>query len=80
MIVLDTDTVDQAAWKIAAQVVGRRVPLRDARLVVRHDGQVLAGDLAVAESGIGPLDTVNVSWAWEDIDERARRTGAADVR
>ena len=30
VILLDTDTVDQAAWKIAAQVVGRRVPPRDA--------------------------------------------------
>jgi hypothetical protein len=59
----DTDTVDQAAWKIAAQVVGRRVPPRDAGLVVRLDGRVLPGDITVAASGICALDTVNVGWA-----------------
>jgi hypothetical protein len=61
----DTDTVDQAAWRIAAQVVGRRVPPRDAGLLVRLDGRVLPGDVAVAASGIRPLDTVDVSWAEE---------------
>ena len=42
VVVRDTDTVDQAARKVAAQVVGRRVPPRDAGLVVRHDGRVAA--------------------------------------
>jgi hypothetical protein len=59
----DTDTVDQAAQKVAAQVVGRRVSLRDAGLVVRHDGRVVPGDVTVAESGISALDMVNVGWA-----------------
>ena len=63
VVVRDTDTVDQAARKVAAQVVGRRVPLRDAGLVVRHDGQVVRGDATVAESGISALDIVNVGWA-----------------
>ena len=40
VVVRDTDTVDQAARKVAAQVVGRRVPPRDAGLVVRLDGWV----------------------------------------
>jgi len=63
VVVPDTDTMDQAARKVAAQVVGRRVPPRDAGLVVRHDGRVVPGDVTVAESGISALDIVNVGWA-----------------
>jgi toluene monooxygenase system protein B len=62
VLVLDTDTVDQAAGKVAAQVVGRRVPPRDAGLVVRVDGKVVPGDLTVAQAGIAPLDIVDVGW------------------
>jgi hypothetical protein len=63
VVVRDTDTVDQAARKVAAQVVGRRVPPRDAGLVVRLDGMAIPGDVTVAESGISALDVVNVGWA-----------------
>ena len=63
VVVLDTDTVEQAARKVAAQVVGRRVPPRDAGLVVRLDGRVVPGDVTVAESGISALDIVHVGWA-----------------
>ena len=63
VVVLDTDTVEEAARKVAAQVVGRRVSPRDAGLVVRHDGTVVPGDVTVAESGISALDIVNVGWA-----------------
>jgi hypothetical protein len=63
VLVLDTDTVEQAARKVAAQVVGRRVPARDAGLVVRHGGRVVPGDVTVAESGVCPLDVVYVGWA-----------------
>jgi toluene monooxygenase system protein B len=63
VVVRDTDTVDQAARKVAAQVVGRRVPPRDGGLVVRLDGMAVPGDVTVAESGISALDVVNVGWA-----------------
>jgi len=63
VLVLDTDTVDAAAQKVAAQVVGRRVAPRDAGLAVRHAGRAVPGDLTVAEAGIGPLDVVFVGWA-----------------
>ena len=63
VVVLDTDTVEEAAGKVAVQVVGRRVPPRDAGLVVRHGGAVVPGDVTVAESGISALDVVNVGWA-----------------
>src|SRR5215472_6278809 len=62
VLVLDTDTIDEAARKVAAQVVGRRVPPRDAGLVVRFDGKVVPGGITVAQSGISPLDIVSVSW------------------
>jgi len=58
----DTDTVEEAAGKVAAQVVGRRVPPRDGRLVVRLDGQVVPGNATVAESGISARDFINVGW------------------
>ena len=63
VVLLDTNTVDEAARKVAAQVVRRRVPPRDAGLVVRLDGRVVPGDVTVAESGISALDLVNVGWA-----------------
>ena len=63
VIVLDTDTVEEAASKVAAQVVGRRVAPRDAGLVVRHAGAVVPGGITVAESGISALDIVTVGWA-----------------
>jgi hypothetical protein len=62
VVIRDADTVTAAASKVAAQVVGRRVPPRDAGLVVRHDGRAIPGDVTVAESGICPLDTVHVGW------------------
>ncbi|HET9258307.1 MAG TPA: toluene-4-monooxygenase system B family protein [Pseudonocardiaceae bacterium] len=62
VVVLDTDTVADAARKVAAQVVGRRVPPREAGLVVRLEGRVVPGDVTVAESGISALDIVHVGW------------------
>jgi toluene monooxygenase system protein B len=63
VLVLDSDTVEEAARKVAAHVVGRRVPPRDCGLVVRFDGRVVPGDVTVADSGISALDIVNVGWA-----------------
>ena len=51
VVVLDTDTLEQAARKVAAQVVGRRVPPRDAGLEVRLDGRGFPGDVTVADPG-----------------------------
>lgn len=63
VLVLDTDTIDEAAKKVAAHVVGRRLPPRDSGLVVRFDDKAVPGDLTVAQAGILPLDIVNVGWA-----------------
>jgi hypothetical protein len=69
VVVLDTDTVDEAARKVAAQVVGRRVAPRDAGLVVRHAGAVVPGDVTVAGSGLSALDIVTVGWAGSRREE-----------
>ena len=63
ILVLDTDTIDEAAQKVAYHVVGRRLPPRDAGLVMRVGGQVIPGHLTVAEAGIAPLGNVLVGWA-----------------
>jgi toluene monooxygenase system protein B len=63
ILVLDTDTIDEAAQKVAYHAVGRRVPPRDAGLVMRVGGQVIPGHLTVAEAGIAPLGNVLVGWA-----------------
>lgn len=63
VLVLDTDTVEEVARKVAHHVVGRRIQPRDAGLVLRVDGKPLPSELTVAEAGIGPLDSVFVGWA-----------------
>jgi toluene monooxygenase system protein B len=63
VLVLDTDTIDEAAQKVAYHVVGRRLPPRDAGLVMRVGGRVIPGHLTVAEAGIAPLGNVLVGWA-----------------
>lgn len=63
VLVLDTDTLEEAAIKVAHHVVGRRIRPRDAGLVLRVDGKPLPSSLTVAEAGISPLDTVYVGWA-----------------
>jgi hypothetical protein len=45
VVVLDTDTVDEAVHKVAAQVMARRVPPRDARLMVRLGDRVVPSDV-----------------------------------
>lgn len=63
VLVLDTDTVEEAARKVAHHVVGRRIRPRDAGLVLRVDGKPVPSGLTVAKAGIGPLDSVFVGWA-----------------
>jgi len=63
VLVLDTDTLEEAAIKVAHHVVGRRIRPRDTGLVLRVDGKPLPSSLSVAEAGISPLDTVQVGWA-----------------
>ena len=65
-MVLPTDTMREVARKVAAPVVGRRVPNRDAGMAVRHHGRVLPAEMTVAEAGIKPFQSIFVDWTSED--------------
>lgn len=54
----DQDTAEIVGRKIAAHVVGHRVPDRAAPIRVRHAGRVLPPGQPVGEAGVGPLDHV----------------------
>ena len=62
VVVLDTDTMHEVAAKVAHHVVGKRVPARDADMVVSYQGRDLPSDMTVAEAGIAPLQNVYVDW------------------
>jgi hypothetical protein len=63
VVVMDDDTIDQAAAKVAALVVGSRVQARNKPFVLRFNGEIIPGGLTVAAAGIGPLSEVFVSYA-----------------
>ena len=63
VVVLDTDTMQEVAAKVAQHVVGKRQPARDASMVVRYQGRSIPADMTVAEAGIAPLQNVYVDWA-----------------
>ena len=65
-MVLPTDTMHEVARKVAAPVVGSRVPNRDAGMAVRHHGRVLPAEMTVAEAGIKPFQSIFVDWTPED--------------
>ena len=65
-MVLPTDTMREVARKVAAPVVGRRVPNRDTGMAVRHHGRVLPAEMTVAEAGIKPFQSIFVGWTSED--------------
>jgi len=63
VLVLDTDTMREVATKVAHHVVGKRLPKRDADMVVRYQGRSLSPDITVAEAGITAQQNVYVGWA-----------------
>lgn len=62
VVVLSMDTMREVAIKVARHVVGKRLPQKDADMVVRYQGRVLSADMTVAEAGIAPLQNVYVDW------------------
>ena len=61
-VVLDTDTMDEVAAKVAHHVVGRRQPDRGLPMVVKYQGKVMSATTTVADAGIGPMHNVYVEW------------------
>src|SRR6516165_251462 len=58
VVVLDTDTMREVAAKVAHHAVSKRLPARDADMVVRYQGRELPSDMTVTEAGIEPLQNV----------------------
>jgi toluene monooxygenase system protein B len=67
VVVLDTDTMRDVAAKVAHHVVGKRLPARDADMVVRYQGRALPYDMTVTEAGIEPLQNVYVGWVEKGV-------------
>jgi toluene monooxygenase system protein B len=67
VVVLDTDTMQEVATKVAHHVVGKRVPKRDAGMVVSYQGRELSPEMTVTEAGIAPLQSVFVDWAKKGV-------------
>ena len=67
VVVLDTDSMDEVAVKVAHHVVGKRLPARNANMVVRYQGRELPSNMTVAEAGIVPLQNVYVDWAEKGV-------------
>ncbi len=63
VVVMSDDTIDAAAAKVAALVVGSRVAVRDKPYVLCFEGMPVEGSRTVAEAGIVPLSEVFVSYA-----------------
>jgi toluene monooxygenase system protein B len=64
LVPVDTDDpMTVVAEKIAHHVVGRRVAAKDRPVRVRRQGEFLADDATVAESGLSPLDVLEVVYA-----------------
>ena len=67
IVVLDTDTMREVAAKVAHHVVGKRLPARDADMVVSYQGRELPSDMTVTEAGIEPLQNVYVDWVEKGV-------------
>ena len=67
VVVLNTDTMREVAITVAQHVVGKRLPKRDADMVVRYQGRDLPPDITVAQAGIAPLQNVYVDWVEKGV-------------
>ncbi|MGH3802192.1 MAG: toluene-4-monooxygenase system B family protein [Pseudonocardiaceae bacterium] len=61
LVPIDTeDPMTSVAEQIAHHSVGRRLPVTDRPMAVRHGGKVLADDATVVTAGVSPLDVLEV--------------------
>jgi toluene monooxygenase system protein B len=63
VLIMSTDTVAEAAAKIAELVVGIRVEARDKPYLLSFEGKVVPADVTVAAAGITPLSEIFVGYA-----------------
>jgi toluene monooxygenase system protein B len=62
VLVLETDTMQDVAAKVAHHVVGKRLPDKHRSMVVRYQGRALPAEMTVAQAGIAPLQNISVDW------------------
>jgi toluene monooxygenase system protein B len=67
VVILDTDTMREVVAKVAHHVVGKRLPARDADMVVSYQGRELPPDMTVTEAGIAPLQNIFVDWVEKGV-------------
>jgi toluene monooxygenase system protein B len=62
ILLMTTDTIDEAAQKVAHHVVGKRIAPQDRDMAVYYGGRRLPGTSTVGETGIAPLQNVFVDY------------------
>jgi toluene monooxygenase system protein B len=62
ILVLETDSMQDVAAKVAHHVVGKRLPDKHLPMVVRYQGRELPADMTVAQAGIAPLQNISIDW------------------
>lgn len=62
VVVLDSDTMQEVAQKVAHHVVGRRIRPQSKAMAVTYNGAVVPQQKSVAEAGIEPLGIVYVDY------------------
>jgi toluene monooxygenase system protein B len=62
VLLMSSDTIAEAAQKVAHHSVGRRITPRESDMALYYQGRVVAPDLSVAEAGIAPLQHVFVDY------------------
>ncbi len=67
VVILDTDTMREVAAKVAHHVVGKRLPARNADLVVSYQGRELPPDMTVTEASIALFQNVFVDWVEKGV-------------
>jgi toluene monooxygenase system protein B len=67
VVILDTDTMREVAAKVAHHVVGKRLPARNADMVVSYQGRELPPDMTVTEASIAFFQNVFVDWVEKGV-------------
>ena len=62
VVILSTDTIAEAAAKVAHHAVGKRIAPRDLPMALYMEGRRMPDDKTVAEAGIPPLSYVFVDY------------------
>jgi hypothetical protein len=65
VVVLNTDTIAEVSAKVAANVVGKRIPRRNADMAVYYRERLVPHEQTVEQAGITPMQYVFVEYVDE---------------